>query len=154
MREYLDASVFLGVHSKEERIRVVCKNYFVKRLNDKVGMSLEQVGKCDDAIWKLSREQQDAYYPFMDHLHTIMDIQRVPYTVRDIQEAVANPQLQELEISDRLTLGMALARRTQLYSVNPRLAGRDSVCVPQAGDELTFPEELERLYQQSLEVRI
>jgi len=154
MREYLDASVFLGVHSKEERIRVVCKNYFVKRLNDKVGMSLEQVGKCDDAIWKLSREQQDAYYPFMDHLHTIMDIQRVPYTEKDIQEAVANPQLQELEISDRLTLGMALARRTQLYSVNPRLAGRDSVCVPQAGDELTFPEELERLYQQSLEVRI
>src|SRR3989344_6700820 len=123
MKEFVDASVFLGMHSKDERIRVACKNFFVGRLNDQIGMSLEQVGKCDDVIWQYSREQQDTYYPFMDHLHTVMNIQRVSYTEKDIQEAVANPQLQDLAISDRLTIGMALARKAKLYSVNPRLAG-------------------------------
>jgi len=154
MKEFVDASVFLGMHSKDERIRVACKNFFVGRLNDQIGMSLEQVGKCDDVIWQYSREQQDTYYPFMDHLHTVMNIQRVSYTEKDIQEAVANPQLQDLAISDRLTIGMALARKAKLYSVNLHLVGGDFVRVPQAGEELAFPEELERLYQQSLMVRI
>jgi|SRR3989338_313944 len=154
MREYIDASIFLGMHSKDEKIRVACKNFFVKRLNDQIGMSLEQVGKCDDVVWQYSREQQDTYYPFMDNLHTTLDIQRVPYTEKDIQEAITNPQLQDLDISDRLTVGMALARKAQLYSVNPHLVGKDFVSVPQAEEELIFPEELERLYQQSLKVQI
>jgi len=154
MNEYIDASVFLGMHSKDEQTRVACKNYFVERLDDKVGMSLEQVGKCDDVIWQYSREAQDAYYPFMDNLHTVMAIERTPYTERDIQEAMGNPELQDLDISDRLTAGVALARGATLYSVNPNLAERDSVSQPQAGEELTFSEELEKLYQQSLEVRI
>ena len=154
MREYIDASVFLGTHSKDERTRVACKNYFVRRLNDQIGMSLEQVGKCDDVIWQYSREQQDAYYPFMDNLHTVMDIDRTPYNEKDIMKAMSNPQLHDLAISDRLTVGMALARKAKLYSVNLHLVGRDFVRVPQAGEELTFPEELERLYQQSLMVRI
>jgi len=154
MKEYIDASVFLGMHSTDEKTRVACKNYFVNRLNDKIGMSLEQVGECDDVIWQYSREEQDAYYPFMDNLHTVMDIRRVAYDERDIQEATNNPKLQELSITDRLTAGMAIAKGAELYSVNPKLVGRDYVRSPEAGKELSFPLELEEMYQKSLEVRI
>lgn len=154
MKEYIDASVFLGMHSTDKKTRIACKNYFVTRLNDQVGMSLEQVGKCDDVIWQYSREEQDAYYPFMDNLHTIMDIQRVGYNEKDIQEASTNPDLQDLSITDRLTAGMAIAREAQLYSVNPKLVGKDYVHSPEAGKELSFPQALEELYQQSLKVRI
>jgi hypothetical protein len=154
MKEYIDASVFLGMHSADEKTRIACKNYFVTRLNDPVGMSLEQVGKCDDVIWQYSRKEQDAYYPFMDNLHTTMNIQRVGYNEKDIQEAITNPDLQDLSIADRLTAGMAIARGAELYSVNPRLVSNDYVRSPEAGKELSFPQALEELYQQSLEVRI
>jgi len=177
MREFIDASVFLGMHSKDEQVRVMCKNYFVQRLTEEIGMSLEQVGKCDDVVWQIPRERQDAYYPFMDNLHTIMAIQRVPYNERDVQEAMFHQRLYSLDFSDRLTVGMALARGGVLYTLNPKLVsfkpsipidrlGRevtvdpkwfdisDLVRSPQEGKELTFPTELERLYQQSLVVRI
>jgi hypothetical protein len=180
MKEFTDASVFLGMHSKDERVRIPCKNYFVERLNKQIGMSLEQVGKCDDVIWRYTQEQQDAYYPFMDNLHTVMDIERIPYNEKDIQEAQFNQRLHGLDISDRLTAGMALAQRAVLYSVNPQLVNfkpkqpvlrfnreserasippawfeiSDFIRSPEIGKEQIFPDELERLYQQSLVVRI
>ena len=143
------------MHSTDKKTRIACKNYFVSRLDDPVGMSLEQVGKCDDIIWKnYTNEEQAKYYPFMDNLHTIMNIQRVGYNEKDIQEASTNPDLQDLSITDRLTVGMAIARGAELYSVNPKLVGRDYVRSPKVGEELSFPSELEKLYQQSLGVRI
>ncbi|GEM_PF-1087160 len=177
MNDFIDASVFLGMHSKDENTRVACKNYFVQRLNNQICMSLEQVGKCDDIIWRYTREQQDAYYPFMDNLHTVMDIERISYNEKDIQEAQFNQRLHGLDLSDRLTAGMALARGVVLYSVNPQLVNfkpkppinrldrevaidhkwfeiSDFICSPEIGKEQTFLDELERLYQQSLAVRI
>ena len=177
MIEFIDASVFLGMHNKDEQVRVTCKNYFVQRLNEEIGMSLEQVGKCDDIIWQLPRERQDAYYPFMDNLHSMMKIDRTPYNEGDVKEATFNQRLYGLDFSDRLTIGMVLARRGVLHTVNPQLVslkpsipldrlGRevavdtkwfdisDLVRSIQEGKELTFPTELERLYQQSLAVRI
>ena len=177
MREFIDASVFLGMHSKDEQVRVMCKNYFVQRLTEEIGMSLEQVGKCDDVVWQIPRERQDAYYPFMDNLHSIMKIDRTPYNEGDVNEVMFHQRPYGLDLSDRLTIGMALARRGVLYTVNPQLVsfkpsipidrlGRevavdpkwfdisDLVRSPQEGKELTFPTELERLYQQSLVVRI
>ncbi|MFH1275625.1 MAG: DUF6190 family protein [Candidatus Woesearchaeota archaeon] len=155
MKEYIDASVFLGMHSSDEKTRIACKNYFVNKLNDQVGMSLEQVGKCDNIIWRnYTNEEQAKYYPFMDNLHTLMDIQRVGYDEKDIQESTTNPNLRDLSISDRLTVGMAIARGAELYSVNPKLVSKDYVRSPEAGKELSFPQALEELYQQSLEVRV
>ena len=181
MKEFIDASVFLGMHSKDEEVKVSCKNYFVQRLNEEIGMSLEQVGKCDDVIWQLPREQQDAYYPFMDNLHTVMRIDRISYDHEDISAATFNQHLHGLDISDRLTMGMVVARRGILYTINPTLvnlkAGKlknrlgEEVVLnreqadltdiarfpytrsPETGKELVFPTELEQLYQQSLAVR-
>ena len=143
------------MHSTDKKTRIACKNYFVSRLDDPVGMSLEQVGKCDDIIWKnYTNEEQAKYYPFMDNLHTIMNIQRVGYNEKDIHQASTNPDLQDLSITDRLTVGMAIARGAQLYSVNLKSVGQDYVHSPEAGKELSFPRALEELYQQSLKVRI
>ena|SRR3989338_6264099 len=182
MKEYIDASVFLGMHSKDEETRVACKNYFVERLDDKVGMSLEQVGKCDDVIWNgYTDEEQAVYYPFMDRLHTLMSIERISYNHEDIDAATFNQHLHGLDISDRLTMGMVVARRGILYTINPTLvnlkAGKlknrlgEEVVLnreqadltdiarfpytrsPETGKELVFPTELEQLYQQSLAVR-
>ena len=142
MKEFIDASVFLGMHHKDERIRVACKNYFVSRLNSNVGISLEQVGKCDDVIWQFPRKQQDMYYPFMDNLHTIMAIERTSYNERDIKEAQFNLRFQDLYFSDRLTLGMVLARGAVLYSIHPQLTNIDFVRSPKIGYEQIFPKEL------------
>ena len=62
MKEYIDASVFLGMHSPNEAIRIACKNFFVRRLNRSIVMSLEQVGKCDDVIWSSYTDEEQATY--------------------------------------------------------------------------------------------
>lgn len=156
MTEYVDASVFLGMHSMDEKTRVACKNYFVRRLNNEVGMSFEQVGKCDDVVWGLSRKEQDVYYPFMDNLHTIMRIKRVAYDEKDVEEAMKNPSLQDLSITDKLTIGMVIARNGKLCTTNPSLLARKDfpVYFPELSEELSFSQPLEELYQKSLEVRI
>lgn len=81
---FIDATVFLGMHSSDETTRRACKGFFVQRLNDRVCMSLEHVGMCDDVIWAQPRTVQDAYYPFMDVLHTDMKIDRRGYTRGDL----------------------------------------------------------------------
>lgn len=154
MKEFIDASVFLGMHNTDEKIRIACKNYFVTRLNDQIEMSLEQVGKCDDIIWRYDRDKQDNYYPFMDNLHTVMNIQRTAYCEEDIKEAVTNPKLESLEITDKLTLGMALTKKGKLYSVNNNLVENNFAHKPEYSKELCFPNELEKLYQHSLELKI
>ncbi|WP_201294684.1 MULTISPECIES: DUF6190 family protein [unclassified Nocardiopsis] len=63
---FVDADVFMGMHHENEALRRGCKAFFVERLKGRVAMSLEQVGRCDDLVWRRPRELQDAYYPFMD----------------------------------------------------------------------------------------
>ncbi len=112
-----------------------------------------------------------------------MRIDRISYDDGDISAASFNQHLHGLDISDRLTMGMVVARRGVLYTINPKLVnvrpgklkdrlGREVVLEREVADlsdisrfpdvrfsqtgmgELTFPSELERLYQQSLAVRI
>lgn len=160
MKEYIDASLFLGMHRFDEKTRILCKNFFVERLkSDKpLTINLEQVGKCDDDIWKFSREAQDAYYPFMDYLHTVLNIQRVPFSSCDIHEATTNKQLQNLIFSDRLTLGMVILKEGMLFTINTLLFEQKNlpVCYPKSNEnnELFFPPVLEKLYQKSLKIKI
>ncbi|HEX6077874.1 MAG TPA: DUF6190 family protein [Micromonosporaceae bacterium] len=153
---FIDASLFLGMHSRNESVRSACKAFFVRYLNDKIVMSLEQVGRCDDVVWSFGRELQDAYYPFMDNLHTDMRIDRRSYQESDLRTALRMPELANLPISDRLLVGMVAERSGTLYTVNPRLANRTDlpVVVPPRSEPKSFPQPLERLYQHSLALRI
>lgn len=151
MKEFIDATVFLGMHSTEEKIRVACKNFFIKRLHETLFMSLENVGKCDDVIWQFDRETQDAYYPFMDRLHTIMDFQRIAYDQKCLDERV---RTEPLSLFQQLTLAQAL--NDKLYTFDKMILELklEFTTTPPSREERFFPEELESFYNTSLKLRI
>jgi len=153
---FIDASLFLGMHSRDESVRVPCKNFIVGRLRAGVTMSLEHVGRCDDVIWRYGRALQDAYYPFMDNIHTDMRIERVGYEEEDLRLALDSPLLAEFSLFHRSMLARVLRTGGVLYTVSPRLRGRRALPVqsPVSGPEMEFPERLERLYRTSLELRL
>jgi hypothetical protein len=155
---HIDASLFMGMHAEDETVRVACKNFFVEQLSGggRIVMSLEQVGRCDAIVWRRDRAEQDDYYPFMDVLHTELAIDRIPYQEPDIKTALSTPELADLDLTDRLTVGMALARGSELVTVSPRLHDRADLPVrpPGAGAERAFPPYLEERYQRSLVLRV
>ncbi len=157
---FVDATVFLGMHSTDSALRRACKYVFTQRFADRILMSLEEVGRCDDIVWRFSRETQDSYYPFMDQLHTEIDFVRIGYSTEDVDRAQRSPELAGLPVSERLLLGMVRNRGGALYSLNPRLLDRPDLPVrapdppPPGADDVTFHPALERLYQTSLALRV
>lgn len=152
MKEYIDATVFMGMHSADEKIRIACKNFFVERMQKTIWMSLENVGKCDDIVWHFDRETQDAYYPFMDRLHTVMDIQRIPYDAKTVDGRMA---YNNLDTFQQLTL--AQAQDGKLFTFDAALFGLnlDTMSSPNITDEeKKFPGDLEKFYQESLKLRV
>jgi hypothetical protein len=164
VKEFVDASVFLGMQSVDEAVRIACKNYFVDRFSQSIGMSDDQAGKCDRIIWQYSRELQDLYYPFMDRLRTDMDLQSIEYEVEDVTVALSDRRLADLRMSQKLTLGMAIARSGKLYTVDKKLHQLNStlsqteqlpIDYPENGSEKSFPDKiLEECYERSLSLKI
>ncbi|MFA7286798.1 MAG: DUF6190 family protein [Patescibacteria group bacterium] len=155
---YVDSGVFLAMHSIDEKIRVTCKNFFVANFSKQLFMLLEDVGQCDAVIWKEERELQDAYYPFMDNLHTLMKIERVPYN-KGALENIDELRIidSSFSISDLLTLSHVKASGAVLYTLGVSRLKIDSICkaLPeQEASELSFEQQLERLYQESLKLRV
>ena len=155
MIEYIDASVFMGMHAKDEQTRVACKNYMIDHLANakSVTICLEQVGKCDAIVWRYDRTTQDAYYPFMDNLHTVMDIRRIGYERPDLEKALT---LGELPTTDALAVAMAMNNNGVLYTAKSEISSQSKFPVkhlPTSTKELSFPGNLESLYQQSLALR-
>ena len=70
----IDSKFLLSLHSSNEKKRISVKNFLVEKIrkNKKLYMSFEDVGKCDDHIWKFhkSKRKQDNYWPFIDLLQT------------------------------------------------------------------------------------
>ncbi|RJQ81531.1 hypothetical protein D5S17_04850 [Pseudonocardiaceae bacterium YIM PH 21723] len=152
----IDASLFMGMHSTDDLTRVRCKGFFAQRIEGAVVMSLEHVGRCDDLVWSYPRDVQDRYYPFMDVLHTDMDIRRIGYGEKELITALEDPVLAGLPMHERLLLAMVLRRDAVLYTVSPRLRAREDLPVhhidlPSTSD---FPDGLEQLYQESLVLRV
>lgn len=152
--QFVDADVFLGMHSPDEDTRIACKNLFVHHFEDGLRMLLEDVGICDDVLWNESREVQDAYYPFMDVLHSTMPIQRMTFSESAFAALEDVPR--ELTWHERLSLATLEGEDAKLYTLStemrnasPRAISVDTF----RGDERSFPEGLEGLYQTSLVFR-
>lgn len=154
--ELIHSSLFLGMHSTNEKTRVSCKNYFVERLSAQVSMSLEHIGGCDHVIWLYPRELQDAYYPFMDNLHTMIDMSRLPYSEDVIRLALEDSQIPVLSMYDQLLVALAKSQKATIYTVNKELLNQGTfpVCSPEFSEEKSFPNFLESLYRISLQLRI
>ncbi|MFC0861222.1 DUF6190 family protein [Sphaerimonospora cavernae] len=155
---FLDAALFMGMHSSDDEVRRGCKRFFTERLpGGRVLMSLEHVGRCDDLVWRYPRQTQDDYYPFMDNLHTDMAIDRIAYDEDDLRLALEMGSLSGLPPHERLLVAMAIRRDTVVVTASPRLLGRRDLPVhpiESAEREPVFPAGLEQLYERSLALRI
>ncbi len=151
--EFVDATVFLGMNSSNDALRLSCVAFFAARLDGRLAMSYEQVGRCDDIIWGYSRELQDAYYPFMDNLHTDLRFDRLAYDDRDIKVA---SMTDGLAAPESLLLAMVQNRGGTLVSLNPRLLSLADVPVnpPPLAADASFSGTLDELYQVSLALRV
>lgn len=150
----VDATVFLGMHDQDEVLRQRSLGFFRSSFARQVWMNFEQVGICDAVIWRQSREVQDLYYPFMDRLHSDMQIVREGYSTRELDLAVSHPDLQGLRPEQALLAAQVLARRAALVTHDPVL--RRLPCLQSqlwdfasADPRAAFPPELEALYETS-----
>jgi hypothetical protein len=152
MKEYIDWTVFLGMHHRNIKMRMRCKNFFAQRLkNEKeIFMSLENVGKCDDIIWGYAQTLQEVYYPFMDVLHSTANIIRLPYELDHYKTAKVLEDNHDIAFMDRMSI--AFASQGLLYTLNTFILniGLPNVKSPIEKEEITFPKKLESLYERSL----
>lgn len=141
------------MHSMDEKIRIACKNFFAGRIKNIIWMPLEEVGRCDDVIWRFPRKAQDAYYPFMDNLHSIMKIKRIEYDEEDVK--AAGKISGNLPMSKKLVIGMVKNRKGILYTFDKKILNMKfpNLKMPEFSDELDF-QKIEKLYKQSLKLRI
>ncbi|MCZ0979109.1 DUF6190 family protein [Streptomyces diastatochromogenes] len=158
---FIDATLFMGMHSADDAVRTGAKAFFAGRLAagdaGRVVMNWEQVGRCDDLVWGYERLVQDEYYPFMDVLHTDLAIDRIPYDEDDVRRAFTAPELDGLPTHERLLLAQVIGRGGVLHTASPRLlkAADGLPVVPvDAGAEPAFPAYLEDLYQRSLVLKV
>lgn len=110
----------MGMHSADPEERRACVSLFAARLAQPLGMSLEQVGACDDLIWRYGRVEQDAHYPFMDNLHSALPFQRIAYTEDEARVALADGRTQ-LTLAERMCLAQVGNADAVLWTLNPRL---------------------------------
>lgn len=151
--EFVDATVFLGMNSTDEKVRRACTSFFAERMDRQIAMTLDQVGRCDDIVWGYPRDTQDLYYPFMDNLHTELRFDRLPYGDQDVLTA-SRDRTAGLDAADRLMLAMVANHHGTLYTLNSRLLSVPDApvrppCAPESG-RVPFPGRLESLYQASL----
>ena len=157
MKEFIDATVFLGMHSKNESVRIACKNFFIQRFKKPIFMSLENVGFCDDVVWQYDSSVQNAYYPFLDLIHTIVNIKRISYDKKDFDILRYKTIPSNLNFSQKLTLSMVLSRKGTLFTFDKDLLKLNLKTIrtpPKQNKELVFPDPIEKIYQKSLLFRI
>ncbi|MBA3486422.1 MAG: hypothetical protein H0T88_04400 [Lysobacter sp.] len=152
---FIDASVFLGMHHRDEMTRNSSLSFFQSHFKShRVRMNYEQIGICDAVIWQQSREAQDIYYPFMDLLHSEMKIHRVGYTFNEIKWWVEQPALCELLPEQALLVAQVVLQGGCLMTHDPILR-KLPVLTSRLWDvnhsylASSFPPELQALYEAS-----
>ena len=155
----IDATVFMGMHHEDPHLRARTLAFFTERYDGQVRMNFSQIGLCDAIIWKKDRALQDVYYPFMDVLHSDMDILRVGYSEAVLDRAANDPALTMLSPVQRLQAAQVLESESPFYTHDPDYA-RCEVLRPflarfdDAPSTRGFPTALQALYQASLALRI
>lgn len=151
---FVDATVFLGMHHRDEPVRRRSLEFFRSYYARKVWMNFEQIGICDAVIWRQRREIQDLYYPFMDRLHSDMQIVREGYRRRELEIALAHPDLRSLRPEQALLAAQVLDRDGVLVTHDAAL--QHVPCVrsqlwdfESSAPDAVFPAELEALYETS-----
>jgi len=152
----IDASVFMGMHAQEDDTRLACMSFMAARFDAGVVLSWEQIGRCDDIVWSYPRDVQDAYYPFMDVLHSTMPFARRPYDAADFDLALRDRRLAGLPMHEALAVAMASNRDASLVTISARLHERHGLPVrrPPGTPAANFPEPVATLYAQSLRLRV
>jgi len=150
---FIDSSTFLGMHSTDKKTRIECVNFFVSYYQSTIYMSLEQVGLCDDVIWGNSRILQDAYYPFMDRLHTEMVIKRIECNYDDIALVMNNDDLRSLSAPKAMLAAQVINANGILYTQDHaliELKSLDGRIAKFSGEKkLDFNMSLNKFYIQS-----
>lgn len=165
---FIDATVFMGMHARCEKLRWQSLMVMSRHFGSCVYMSLEQVGLCDDIVWGYPRHVQDDYYPFMDCLHSKMDIQRLAYSENDLilaLDIMNNSGEERLASSQALVLAQVVNRDGILASHDPcwekaevspecfltfpALPGIEWEKLLQIGKSGLFDDEIDSLYDRS-----
>jgi len=115
---FIDASLFMGMHSIDEKTRNQSLSVMSEQFSKCIYMNLEQVGICDEYVWRYSRNIQDDYYPFMDVLHSEMDITRVGYCSADIARLNKDRRLSDtsLSVQSALLVAQTINNNALLYT--------------------------------------
>lgn len=149
----VDATVFLGMHHRDDVMRGRSLAFFGSHYTRRVWMSYEQVGICDAVIWRQNRAVQDLYYPFMDRLHSDMQIIREGYRAEELDLALGHPDLRGLRPEQALLAAQVLARDAVLVSHDPVLRNlgclRSRLWEFAPAADAGFPAELQQLYERS-----
>jgi hypothetical protein len=152
----IDASVFMGMHARDDVTRRACMSFMVGRFDAGVVLSWEQIGRCDEIVWSYDRDVQDAYYPFMDVLHSTMSLARRSHDAADLDLALRDRRLAGLPMHEALAVAMASNRNASLVTISPRLHERRGLPVrrPTGTPAANFPEPVATLYAHSLRLRV
>ncbi|MCF4997214.1 hypothetical protein GIW70_06490 [Pseudomonas syringae] len=155
----IDATVFMGMHHGDPDLRARSLGFFNNFYQRQVLMSFDQIGICDAIIWKKSRHLQDAYYPFMDVLHSEMDIQRQGYSDQVLKRASQASDWQHLSVEKRLLIAQVIEHKQPFFTHDEQLLELDALKpflqpFPRSTSGPAFPENLQRLFEQSREMLI
>lgn len=155
----IDATVFMGMHHSDPQVRARSLGFFNRYYQHQVLMNFDQIGICDAIIWKKSRHLQDVYYPFMDVLHTEMDIQRQGYSNAVLKRASEASGWMHLSVEKRLLAAQVVEYRQPLFTHDKELHELTALKpflqdFPQPISGSAFPQNLQNLFEQSREMLI
>ncbi|MHC8305811.1 DUF6190 family protein [Pseudomonas sp. PB3P13] len=155
----IDATVFMGMHHADQGIREQSLGFFNAFYSRRVLMSFGQIGICDAIIWKKSRQLQDVYYPFMDVLHTDMNIQRRGYCNKVLKRACLESDWAHLSVEKRLLAAQVVEHQHPFFTHDSALRELDTLkpflqTFPSSKTGSVFPESLQSLYEQSCAMSI
>lgn len=168
MKILFDNSIHLGQFCiSNEQMRISAKNSQVmisqKPDTECVGVeSFNENAFSDDIIWGIPREPQDVFYKFMDVYHSLKNVDRIPLSNQDAENALKLSTELNINISNALTCAIAIRMKAdEVHSFYSEFAQdkiisfltENNIVVkkPSSENEKKFSEQnIEQYYQDAL----